>query len=331
MRFEEAARVWYEGKCLGWSGGSRAKYVAVLRMRLLPAFGDADLREIGTEEVRAFADGLSGFSPSTRGFALSALSRILKFALDPEAFAALRLPKSGAFRKGRARALSTAELSAVILALSGNENPRYENSAHGLLLMALTGLRLGELCALRVSDVDLARGLVRIRATRERLPCGEPSPSRTELRLCPTKTASGAREIPIPKRSLGWLRKMSRENPPGAFLVKRDPRTLQNHFKHFLKMAGVADAHVHTLRHTFATHAIASGADPKTLSSILGHASTHTTLDLYVHPTFESKRLLQEAFLKFVSRRGRRGEGHRRNFRDCGGFSDWGGRGLPFG
>ena len=124
---------------------------------------------------------------------------------------------------------------------------------------------------------------------------------------------------------------MSRENPPGAFLVKRDPRTLQNHFKHFLKMAGVADAHVHTLRHTFATHAIASGADPKTLSSILGHASTHTTLDLYVHPTFESKRLLQEAFLKFVSRRGRRGEGHRRNFRDCGGFSDWGGRGLPFG
>ncbi|WP_369832909.1 tyrosine-type recombinase/integrase [Fibrobacter intestinalis] len=93
---------------------------------------------------------------------------------------------------------------------------------------------------------------------------------------------------------------MARENSPDSFLVKHDQRTLQNHFKRFLKIAGVAETNVHVLRHTFATHALTSGADLKTLSATLGHASTHTTLDLYVHPTFESKRRVQEAFWKFV-------------------------------
>ena len=344
MRFEKAAKVWYDGKSLGWSEGSRVKYAAVLRKHLLPAFGNADLRKIGPEDVRDFAEGLSGFASPTRGFALSALSRILKSSLAPDAFAALRFPKSCAFRRGSARVLSTSELSAVISALEWNAGSRMENSAHALLLVALTGMRLGEACALKLSDFDFVRNTIRIHATLERLPRGEqPSAAGTELRLCPTKTASGEREIPIPGRCLPWLRKMSRENPPGAFLVKRDPRTLQNHFKCFLKMAGVADAHVHTLRHTFATHAIAFGADLKTLSSILGHASTHTTLDLYVHPTFESKRRLQESFWRFVSRRGRLGESSRRNFRCCWGtprrpgggeFPDWGGgfgRGGPSG
>lgn len=104
----------------------------------------------------------------------------------------------------------------------------------------------------------------------------------------------------------------------------RDPRTLQNHFKMFLKAAGIADAHVHTLRHTYATHAVAAGADLKTLSSLLGHASTHMTLDLYVHPTFESKRLVQEAFLRFVTAP----EGRRRAAPWTGGRLDWGGWGT---
>uniref|UniRef100_UPI002805F045 tyrosine-type recombinase/integrase n=1 Tax=uncultured Fibrobacter sp. TaxID=261512 RepID=UPI002805F045 len=125
---------------------------------------------------------------------------------------------------------------------------------------------------------------------------------KTVRKLCPPKSESGHREIPIPENLLQWLKKTAEKNSPDSFLVKHDQRTLQNHFKKFLKAAGIAvDAHIHTLRHTFATHALASGADLKTLSVSLGHASTHTTLDLYVHPTFESKQQLQDSFLMYMT------------------------------
>lgn len=321
MRFDDAAKFWYGGRRRGWSAGSQAKYANVLRKRLLPAFGGG--RDVSAESVRDFAEGLRGLAPSTREFVLSTLSRILKSSLPPADFAALRIPKADGVRKGLAEPLPPAESARLLSVLAGERRARYADSAQGLLLLALTGMRLGELCALKVSDVDFSRNALRIHATRERLPSECPG-ARTELRLCPTKTASGTREVPIPERSLPWLRRLARGRSPDGFLVRRDPRTLQNHFKMFLKAAGIADAHVHTLRHTYATHAVAAGADLKTLSSLLGHASTHTTLDLYVHPTFESKRLVQEAFLRFVTAP----EERRRASPWSGGRLDWGGGGT---
>ena len=141
------------------------------------------------------------------------------------------------------------------------------------------------------------------------------------------KAASGEREIPIPEKLLAWLKERAKGEPPEAPLVTRDPRTMQNHFQRFLKAAGISEgAHIHTLRHTFATHSLSAGADLKTLSATLGHASTHTTLDLYVHPTFESKRRLQEAFRQFIA--------HPEKWGRRGGHADWGGcfgKGRPFG
>lgn len=157
--------------------------------------------------------------------------------------------------------------------------------------------------------------------------CENIKPPKTVRKLCPPKSESGHREIPIPENLLQWLKKMARENPPDSFLVKHDQRTLQNHFKKFLKAAGIeVDAHIHTLRHSFATHSLSAGADLKTLSTTLGHASTHTTLDLYVHPTFESKRRLQEAFWLFIA--------HPEKWGRQGDDADWGegfGKGRPFG
>ena len=324
MRFEEAAESWLGKATADWKESTLAKYRALLRKRLLPAFGGMEAEGIGTGDVRDFAEQeLSEFSISARRFALSTLSRILQFSLPAELFRALEFPKGGKVRKGKADSLLPGELAALIRALEGNKNPKRENTAHVLLLIAFTGMRLGEACALKLSDFDFVRNTIKIHGTLERLPnekgetandadtkgADENLAAETEIakfpktirKLCPPKSESGHREIPIPKNLLQWLKKMARENPPDSFLVKHDQRTLQNHFKKFLKAAGIeVDAHIHTLRHSFATHALTSNKDLKTLSVLLGHASTHTTLDLYVHPTFESKRRVQEAFWKFV-------------------------------
>ena len=313
MRFKEAAEKWFEKKCLGWSESSRAKYGNILQKYLLPYFDEAELVAFDSALVRNFAESALGeLADSTRHFVLATLQQILKSALSPEDFGALDFPHAGTTRKGEAVPLSPEELAALIDALEENKNPRYENSAQNLLLIAFTGMRLGEACALKLSDFDFVRNTIKIHGTLERLPNekGETVNAaemenaklpKTVRKLCPPKSESGHREIPIPKNLLQWLKKMARENPPDSFLVKHDQRTLQDHFKKFLKAAGIeVDAHIHTLRHTFATHSLSAGADLKTLSATLGHASTHTTLDLYVHPTFESKRRVQEAFWEFV-------------------------------
>ncbi|PBC72512.1 tyrosine-type recombinase/integrase [Fibrobacter intestinalis] len=342
MRFKEAAKKWFEKKCASWSESSRAKYGNILQKYLLPYFGEVELVGFDSDLVRNFAErALGDLAVSTRRFVLATLQQILKSALSPEDFSALDFPHTGATRKGEAVPLSPEELAALIDVLEKNENPKLENSARSLLLIAFTGMRLGEACALKFSDFDFVRNTIRIYGTLERLPnenvaditkerreivnasnwnapgkfgkgrtFNQPAetetrenikPPKTIRKLCPPKSESGHREIPIPENLLQWLEKMAGENPSESFLVKYDQRTLQNHFKKFLKAAGIAvDAHIHTLRHSFATHALTSNKDLKTLSVLLGHASTHTTLDFYVHPTFESKRRVQEAFWEFV-------------------------------
>ena len=69
-----------------------------------------------------------------------------------------------------------------------------------------------------------------------------------------------------------------------------EPRTYQNKFQNYLRAAGVKRKNFHALRHTFATNCVISGVDIKSLSEILGHSDVKITLNLYVHPTIETKR-----------------------------------------
>lgn len=79
-----------------------------------------------------------------------------------------------------------------------------------------------------------------------------------------------------------------------------EPRTYRNHFNKFLKKHNIPHINFHGLRHTFATKCIELGADYKTVSELLGHASVNITLNLYVHPQIEQKRrcveLLENVF-----------------------------------
>ena len=69
-----------------------------------------------------------------------------------------------------------------------------------------------------------------------------------------------------------------------------DPRTCQYQFTTLLKRCGIRHRGFHALRHTFATRCVETGADIKSVSTLLGHADIKTTLKLYTHPSLESKR-----------------------------------------
>ena len=152
-----------------------------------------------------------------------------------------------------------------------------------------TGMRRGEICALRWEDFNIESGILHVRRT-VRVEDGK------DL-VGETKTEEGNRKIVLPET----LRKRlleRKKNAYGAWIFHcptdpsrpLDPKSAYNKLKWALKKAGLPDLRFHDLRHTFATLATSGGIDPKTLAGILGHTNAAFTLDTYTHVTGEMQQ-----------------------------------------
>lgn len=159
-----------------------------------------------------------------------------------------------------------------------------------ILLCLYTGLRLGEICAMKWSDIDFANKTITVKRTVQRLYV-EGRGTKTALVETEPKSVCSGREIPLPAAAMELFVRFrnDREYVFGGD-KPMEPRTMQYHFKKILKEAKVSDKNFHILRHTFATSCIEGKMDVKSLSEILGHASVQITLNRYVHPSMETKR-----------------------------------------
>ena len=152
-------------------------------------------------------------------------------------------------------------------------------------LELVTGLRKGEICGLMWQDFDARNGVLQVRRTLHNRKLGVDM-------LGKTKTRSGERTIVLPRSTAEILRRR-KENAITQWIfpdpvrpeLPLSPNCAYTHMKAILHKAGLPDIRFHDLRHTFATHAIASGVDAKTLSGILGHTNASFTLDTYTHVT----------------------------------------------
>ncbi len=161
----------------------------------------------------------------------------------------------------------------------------------GIVLCISTGLRLGELCALKWQDVDFEEHLLYINATVQRIAV-EGGRAKTILLEGSPKSCFSRRKIPLSDELEKLL--LPYWNHQEGYVIKgrkpMEPRTYQNKFQKYLQSAGVKKKNFHILRHTFATNCISNGVDIKSLSEILGHSDVKITLNRYVHPTTEIKR-----------------------------------------
>ena len=118
---------------------------------------------------------------------------------------------------------------------------------------------------------------------------------KTEILISTPKSASSIRTISMPEDIACFIRNLPVEKKGFLLTCSEkhyiEPRTMQNHFKRVLKSAGIRDMNFHVLRHTFATRCVKDGFDIKALSEILGHSNVNITMNRYVHPTMEQKRL----------------------------------------
>lgn len=161
----------------------------------------------------------------------------------------------------------------------------------GIVICISTGLRLGEICALKWQDIDLERKLLHVNSTVQRITV-DGKETRTVLLEGEPKSVYSKREIPLSDDLVKLL--FPYYKCTGKYVLHNnkplDPRTYQNKFQKYLQAAEIGHKNFHSLRHTFATNCINSGADIKSLSEILGHSDVKITLNRYVHPTIETKR-----------------------------------------
>lgn len=165
----------------------------------------------------------------------------------------------------------------------------------GILLCLYTGIRIGELCALQWKDVNMQDKTLTISKTIQRIFVKEESGTTyTKVIITPPKTHSSIRTLPLSSFIFPVLQKLQCSNPNFYLLTGSEhytePRTYRSYYNRFLKRNGIKHIKFHGLRHTFATRCIEGGADYKTVSELLGHASVNMTLNLYVHPQMEQKR-----------------------------------------
>ena len=158
------------------------------------------------------------------------------------------------------------------------------------------GLRIGEICGLKWSDIDFSKRELTVNRTILRIKAG----ARTQVVVQTPKTESSFRVIPMTAEMLLLLSNLRNTKHDDAFILTGsktrplEPRALQYRFRAFQDKHGLKRRNYHILRHTFATRSIERGFDPKALSELLGHKDVRTTLQLYVHPTMEHKRKLVE-------------------------------------
>ena len=165
-----------------------------------------------------------------------------------------------------------------------------EDGCYELLLLELsTGLRRGEILALQWDDMNFNTGALRVERQVHRV--------KGELVASQPKTNSSNRTVILPSPVLKVLKEYrqtvtSRWMFPSPVMEDSplDPASVRKRLQTVLERAGCKKVRFHDLRHTFATTALEHGMDTKTLSTIIGHVSTSTTLNIYAHVTDEMRR-----------------------------------------
>jgi integrase len=276
----ELAERWY-ATTVTLKPKTREDYRSLLHNHVLPAVGDRAVASLDTLAVRGWLAGLvsGGLSPSRAKHAYYVLYAVLEAAI--QAGALVRNPATGV-RAPRARSREMQFLSAgEVERLAEATVPPY-----GLLVRfaAYTGLRAGELAALRVKRLDLLRGTVRVVESASEVG--------GRLILGPTKTHA-ERTVRLPRflrdDLATYLASRSRDPDGFVFTAPKGGQLRHNNFYQRLFCPALARAGLpeqvrfHDLRHTCAALLIAQGAHPKAIQAHLGHSSIQVTMDRYGH------------------------------------------------
>ena len=276
---------------------TRERYWFMLERHIVPYFGKTPASKLTAKVLSAFLlhlkengrlDGKGGLSAKTVRDLAVLLKTLLRFAQREYHCVCDALnAKLPSCKQKNIEVLSEQELAVMSKALSPSKK-----ITCAVMLALHAGLRVGEVCALRVRDINFMTGTIQISRSVQRMTLN----GKSQLLVQRPKSDSSERIVPLPDDMMAYLKKAVSGLPQDAYILTgrkdkpMEPRTYQYYFESVLHRCGVRKRSYHTLRHTYATRCIENGIDVKSVSEMLGHADITTTLRLYVHPSMDSKR-----------------------------------------
>ncbi|MDN6003120.1 MAG: site-specific integrase [Enterococcus sp.] len=310
LKLAFASKLSNKGKCASplyqWAGvwldsvkgmvkpSTYANYRYKMEHYILPQLGDLPLNELESSHLETLVNEWrrQHHTPSTIHLHFQLIKRCLGFAVKKGLLMInpckeVLLPK---VKKRKIHALNKQEQKTL------EQVARLAPSHQGLpvLIGLQTGMRIGEIAALKWENIDLKAKTLTVEKTYQRIPSFEEGNQKTVLVYQEAKTASSRRVVPLTKELVKKLKERKKKNDQTYVFQSRqlpcEPRLLTYYFHRLLKKAKLIDLHFHQLRHTFATRCMERSHDIASISALLGHASTQMTLDIYADSVIEQRK-----------------------------------------
>lgn len=298
---------WLSGRKPHLAYNTWDSYEMLIRCHIKPVLGSIQLKKLNTRHIQAMLNdklvngrikGEGGLSPRTVRYMHtvlhSALDQAVKECLIVKNVAAhVELPKKD---KKEMDTYNKDQVKRLLNAAKGKDITFYM----AILLELTTGLRKGEILALKWENIDLEKGTLQVKEQLQRV-------KDEGLIFKEPKTKKSKRSIALSEKVVSSLKYYkSRQNERRLILGTEykdfdlvicqdngkpfDPVCFIEHYKSLLKEAGLPDSCFHSLRHTFATLSLEAGVSIKAIQDILGHSSISTTMDVYSHVTQGMKK-----------------------------------------
>lgn len=298
LKFAQKRKIYFEDMASSWllykkctvKKSTYYNYQYLINKYLLETFENYTIDDFTEFKVNELIDNfLQRLSPKMIKDIMSVLKSILKFSEEKynykfhlEPFA---IPKS---QNTDLKVLTPKEQIKLENYCLKQDNCRYL----GIILSLYTGIRIGELCALKWEDIDLRGRYIRINKTLQRVYIEK---NKTKILIDTPKSAKSSRKIPLNDKMVNLLADKKDNFQKSTYFLTGtqkfvEPRNYQYTFICALKNSHVNTYNFHILRHTFATNCINVGMDAKSLSELLGHSTVNITLNRYVHSSDRIKK-----------------------------------------
>ena len=303
MVIKDIAVLWRDNKKQFVKESTYSAYCLLLTNHIIPYFGDKE--DLVEEDVQRFVlDSLAnGLSEKTIKDIIVVLKMIQKYGAKYKLMNLNQIDVNFPTHSSKKELEIMSKDNQKKLFEYLKDNFSFKNL--GIVICLCTGLRIGELCALRWQDFDMEENVLKVRHTVQRIYVVDEEVRYTKIVVNEPKTKESNRDIPLSSELLKIVKPLMKVVNQDFYVLSNDvnpiePRTYRNYYKRLIKKLDIPYLKFHGLRHSFATRCIESKNSVKTVSVILGHSNITTTMNLYVHPDNSEKKRCIEKMLKDI-------------------------------